>query len=75
MQGSARKASLELNLVRDTKGNKKCFYRYRSSKRKTRENVGMLLNGAGTQWQRTQKTQKCSRPSLLLSLLVRGALK
>jgi len=29
------------------KGNKKGFYRYSSSKRKTRENVGVLLNGAG----------------------------
>ena len=29
------------------KGNKKGFYKYSSSKRKTRENVGLLLNGAG----------------------------
>lgn len=28
-------------------GNRKCFYEYRNSKRKTGENVGLLLNGAG----------------------------
>ena len=39
------KAHLELNLARDVKGNKKGFYI--SIKRKTRENVGPLLNGAG----------------------------
>jgi len=38
---------LMLNLVRDVKDKKKSFYRYISSKRKIRENVGPLLNGAG----------------------------
>jgi len=33
------KANLELNLVRDVKGNKKGFYKYINSKRKTRENA------------------------------------
>ncbi|GAB0204007.1 hypothetical protein GRJ2_002866300 [Grus japonensis] len=42
-----RKAHLELTLERDIKGNKKGFYTYISSKRKMRENVGLLLNGAG----------------------------
>lgn len=32
---SVRKANLVLNLVRDTKGNKKGFYRYSSSKKST----------------------------------------
>lgn len=41
------KAHLELKLARDVKGNIKGFSRYVSSKMKTRENVGLLLNGAG----------------------------
>ena len=39
------KALLEYNLVRDMKGNKKTLCRHISSKRKGRENVGVLLNG------------------------------
>ncbi|GAB0176869.1 mitochondrial enolase superfamily member 1 [Grus japonensis] len=42
------KAHLELNLARDVKDNKKGFFKYISSKRKTRENVGLLLNEART---------------------------
>ncbi|GAB0206062.1 mitochondrial enolase superfamily member 1 [Grus japonensis] len=38
------KAHLELKLARDVKANKKGFFKYISSKRKTRENVGPLLN-------------------------------
>lgn len=34
------KAHLELNLERDVKSNKKGFYRYIDSKKKTKENVG-----------------------------------
>ncbi|GAB0182287.1 mitochondrial enolase superfamily member 1 [Grus japonensis] len=41
------KALIELNLARDVKGNKKSFYRYVSDKRKTRENVDLLLKEAG----------------------------
>ena len=41
------KACPELNLMRDVKGNKKCFCRYIISRRMTRENVGSLLNGTG----------------------------
>ena len=37
------KAYLELKLARDVKNNKKSFFNYISSKRKTRENVGLLL--------------------------------
>lgn len=33
--------------MRDVKGNRKCFCKYRNSKRKTRENAGLLLSGAG----------------------------
>lgn len=41
------KAHLELNLARNTKGREKGFYKYISRKRKTWENVGLLLNGEG----------------------------
>lgn len=33
-----------MNLLRYIKGIKKSFYRYLGSKRKTRENVGQMLN-------------------------------
>ncbi|GAB0189155.1 mitochondrial enolase superfamily member 1 [Grus japonensis] len=38
------KAHLELNLARDVKDNEKGFFKYFDNKRKTRENVGLLLN-------------------------------
>lgn len=38
---------MKLNLLRDVKDNKKGFDRCTSSKSKTRENMGPLLNGAG----------------------------
>ncbi|GAB0204486.1 mitochondrial enolase superfamily member 1 [Grus japonensis] len=41
------KAHLELSLARDVKDNKKGFFKYISSKRKTRENVDPLLNEVG----------------------------
>ncbi|PKU36399.1 rna-directed dna polymerase from mobile element jockey-like [Limosa lapponica baueri] len=41
------KASLELNLARDVKVNRKGFFKYIGGKRKTRENVGPLLNETG----------------------------
>ncbi|GAB0209872.1 mitochondrial enolase superfamily member 1 [Grus japonensis] len=41
------KAHLELKLAGDVKDNKKGFFKYISSKRKTRENVGPLLNEVG----------------------------
>lgn len=44
---SVRKANLELNLVTDMKSDKKCFYRYKRSKKNTKENVSWLLNGVG----------------------------
>lgn len=36
-----------MSLERDVKGSKNGFYKYISSKRKVRENVSLLLNGAG----------------------------
>jgi len=41
------RSHLELNLARDVKDNKKRFFKYISSKRKTRENVELLLNEVG----------------------------
>jgi len=41
------KVHLELNLAKDVKDNKKGFFKYISSKRKTRDNVGTLLNEVG----------------------------
>jgi len=41
------KAHLELKLARDVKNNKKGFFNYISSKWKTRDNVGPLLNEVG----------------------------
>ncbi|KGL82736.1 hypothetical protein N309_03795, partial [Tinamus guttatus] len=41
------RAHLELELAKDVRGNRNGFYKYISSKRKTRENVGSLLNGEG----------------------------
>jgi len=41
------KAHLELNLARDVRNNKKGFFKYISSKRKTRDNVEPLLNEVG----------------------------
>lgn len=35
-----------LSLTRNVKDNKKRFYKYINSKRKTKENMGPLLNGA-----------------------------
>ncbi|PKU42717.1 rna-directed dna polymerase from mobile element jockey-like [Limosa lapponica baueri] len=50
------KASLELNLTRDVKANKKGFFKYIGGKRKTGENVGPLLNEMGAMV--TEDTEK-----------------
>lgn len=42
-----RKVHLELILMREIKDNRKSFFKYISSKRKTVENVGPLLNEFG----------------------------
>lgn len=47
-----------LNLVMNVKVNRKDFYKYISSIRKARVNVGLLLNGAGCLL-RPQKKSKC----------------
>lgn len=41
------KGQLELHLMREINGNKKGLYKCTNDRRKTRENVGLLLNGAG----------------------------
>lgn len=38
---------MELNLPGGVDGNKRDFYRFKSSKRKIRKNVRLLLNGLG----------------------------
>lgn len=49
MQGENQKGKvqLELNLAAVVKGNKKLFYKYINSKRRTRENLHSLLDEAG----------------------------
>jgi len=54
------KAHLELNLARDVKDNKKGF-KHISSKRKTGENVSLLLNGLGALL--TKDTEKAELPN------------
>ncbi|KAJ7399690.1 hypothetical protein BTVI_112609 [Pitangus sulphuratus] len=52
------KALLELRLAKDIKDNKKGFYKYISSKRNIRENVGLLLNKMGVLvMEDTEKTE------------------
>ncbi|CAM4690923.1 unnamed protein product [Lepidochelys kempii] len=41
------KSHLELQLARDVKSNKKCFFRYVGNKKKAKESVGPLLNEGG----------------------------
>lgn len=51
------KDHLELSLTKDVMDNKKCFFRYISSKRSNREYVGLLLNGVGALMMKdTEKT-------------------
>lgn len=40
--GKPKQVLIEINLVRDVKGNKKSFYWYVGDKRKTKENRGPL---------------------------------
>lgn len=63
------KAHLELNMIWDVKENKKGCYKYLSSKKKTRKNVGPLINRVGA------LVTKDKRKAELLSLLLRLALK
>lgn len=59
--------------MRDTKVNKKGFYKYISSKRKIRENMGLMLNV--TRGAVTKDMQRYSMPSSPWSLLVRLAFR
>jgi len=51
------KAHLQLKLARDVKNNKKGFFNYITSKRKTRKSVGPFLNRVGVLLRRMQKRQ------------------
>lgn len=53
-----------MNLARNVKGNKKDFYKYVSSKSKTRENVGLLLNGT-----RALVTQDMEKTEVLIAFV------
>lgn len=64
------KAHVELNLASKVKSNKKGFYGYTSSKKKTRENVDLLLNGARNLVTGAWKHPKHSMPFLPRFLLV-----
>ncbi|KAJ7419224.1 glycerol kinase [Pitangus sulphuratus] len=72
MQGYVRRVKdhLELNLARDVKDNKKGFSECISNKRKTRENVFPLLNGAGNLV--TQDTEKAEVLTILSTSVFTG---
>lgn len=67
------KTHLELKLVRDIKCNYLGFCRCIRNKRKTRENVDLLLNGSGC-WQRTWKRSRCSFWNLLVRTSFRNSI-
>jgi len=69
------KAHFEFNLVREVKDNKKGFFKYISSKWKTRENVGRLPHVVGTLITMTPKRRSYWMPSLLQSLLLKLPLR
>lgn len=51
------KAQIEFNQVKDIKGNKKGFYKCLNDKRKTKENVGLLLKEAGHLYSCSKRTR------------------
>lgn len=65
------KAHLDFNLVRDVIGNNKSFHKHVCSKRRTRENESLLLNGNGDL---TTKTWKQLRYSLHFELTNRWSI-
>lgn len=68
--GKKVKSHLELNLERDTKGNKEHFYRCIRSKIKSRQNVGWLLNQMGDLV--TKDIEKCKVLSAIFTLIFPG---
>jgi len=69
------KAHLELKLARDVKNNKKGFLNYISSKRKTRDNVGTLLNEVGVPLMEDVEKTELLNALLLQSSVARQALR
>ncbi|PKU43600.1 hypothetical protein llap_6097 [Limosa lapponica baueri] len=61
------KAQMESNLARDAKDNKKGFYKYTDDKRKTRKNVGSLMNEMGDLV--TQDVEKSELPNAFFALV------
>lgn len=56
-------SQLQLNLARDVKRSKKRFYMQMNSKRKTQENVGLLMNAAEELEINDMKRSRYSVPS------------
>jgi len=69
------KVHLELNLARDVKDNKQGFFKYISSKQKTRKNVGLLLNEVGGQVMADTEKAKLLNAFLASVLMLRPALR
>lgn len=70
---NVRETSPELNLVQDKGQQEMLLFDTASSKWKTGENVGLLLNGTADPVEK-HTDRHCSRPFSLLSLLVAVAL-
>ena len=64
------KAQLELNLTAGVKGNKKLFYKYINSKRRTRENLPSLLDEAGNVT--TEDKDKAEVPNAFFTSVFKG---
>lgn len=69
------KDHLDLNLARNIEDYKKDFFKHISSKRKTRENVGLLLKGIGTLVMKDTEKVVTECLSLLPSALLIPALR
>ena len=67
------KAQLELNLATVIKGNKKCFCKYISNKRRAKENLHPLLDAEGNIVTEDEEKADVLNAFLLQSLIVRPA--
>lgn len=63
MQTQLGKVQLELNLMRDVKSNKKCFFTYRGNNRKTTENAHPW--NSPIPWDRAPMTEKVEKAKVL----------
>ena len=67
------KVQLEINLPSAVKNNKKCFYKYVSSKRKTRESLHPLLDAGGNMV--TSDEEKAEVPNAFFASLFKTRLE